>query len=34
VRDFSDAIVELQRRVTDARGYLRIDEARVRLAEL
>jgi peptide chain release factor 2 len=34
VRDFTDAIVELQRRVNDAHEYLRIDEARVRLGEL
>ncbi|MFN8037101.1 MAG: peptide chain release factor 2 [Acidimicrobiia bacterium] len=34
MRDFTDPIVELQRRVADAHGYLRIADARVRLEEL
>ena len=34
MRDFSDELADLARRVTDAFGYLRIEDARVRLAEL
>lgn len=34
MRDFSEDLAELVRRVRDARGYLRVDEARARLAEL
>src|SRR3954447_23963490 len=34
MRDFSDALAELRRRVEGARGYLNIDEARDRVAEL
>ena len=34
VRDFSDDLAELRRRVGDAHGYLRIDDARKRLDEL
>jgi peptide chain release factor 2 len=34
VRDSSDDIAELQRRVSDAHSYLRVDEARARLGEL
>jgi peptide chain release factor 2 len=34
VRDFSDDLSDLRRRLDDARGYLRIDAARVRLGEL
>ncbi len=34
MRDFSDDLAELRRRVGDAHGYLRIDDARTRLAEL
>jgi len=34
VRDFSEDLADVARRVADARGYLRIDEARKRLAEL
>ena len=34
MRDFSDDLADLARRLGDARGYLRIDEARTRLAEL
>jgi peptide chain release factor 2 len=34
MRDFSDDLTELTKRVTDARGYLHIDDARERLAEL
>jgi peptide chain release factor 2 len=34
MRDFSEDLAELTRRVRDAREYLRIDDARVRLAEL
>ncbi|MBM3671198.1 MAG: peptide chain release factor 2 [Actinobacteria bacterium] len=34
MRDFTDEFSELQRRVADARGYLRIDDATVRAAEL
>ena len=32
MRDFSDDLAELQRRVSDAHSYLRVDEARRRLA--
>lgn len=34
MRDFSDAIAELRRRVGDAHGYLRVDDCRARLDEL
>jgi peptide chain release factor 2 len=34
MRDFSDDLTDLQRRVTDAHAYLRVDEARRRHAEL
>src|SRR5689334_10134120 len=34
MRDFSDDLAELQRRVSDAHSYLRVDEARRRLVEL
>jgi peptide chain release factor 2 len=34
MRDFSDDLSELRRRVTDARAYLRIDAAEARLGEL
>src|SRR6201990_1000111 len=34
MRDFSDDLTELRRRVDGARGYLKIDEARARIAEL
>ncbi|MCU1428868.1 MAG: peptide chain release factor 2 [Actinomycetia bacterium] len=34
MRDSSDDIAELQRRVSDAHSYLRVDEARARLGEL
>src|SRR5689334_8178118 len=34
MRDFSDDLTELRRRVEGARGYLKVDEARVRIAEL
>ncbi|HEY0398031.1 MAG TPA: peptide chain release factor 2, partial [Acidimicrobiia bacterium] len=34
MRDFSDDLSGLRRRLDDARGYLRIDAARVRLGEL
>ena len=34
MRDFSDDLAELDRRVRDAYGYLRIDDARARLAQL
>src|SRR3954454_14039806 len=34
MRDFSDDLAELRRRVEGARGYLNIDEARARVAEL
>jgi peptide chain release factor 2 len=34
MRDFSDDLAELRRRVEGARGYLKIDEARVRVGEL
>src|SRR3954471_21373056 len=34
MRDFSTEIDELRRRVNDARRYLRVDDARVRLSEL
>jgi peptide chain release factor 2 len=34
VRDFSEELSDLARRVGDARAYLRVDEARRRLAEL
>jgi peptide chain release factor 2 len=34
MRDFSDDIAELRRRVEGARGYLKVDEARVRVGEL
>ena len=34
MRDFSDELADLRRRVDDAKGYLRVDEARARLTEL
>src|SRR3954470_16037416 len=34
MRDFSDDLAELRRRVEGARGYLKIDGARARVAEL
>jgi peptide chain release factor 2 len=34
MRDFSDELNDLRRRVTDARAYLRVDAAEARLAEL
>ena len=34
MRDFSDDLADLRRRLADANGYLRIDAARVRLVEL
>jgi len=34
VRDFSDDLAALARRVDDARGYLRVEEARARVEEL
>jgi peptide chain release factor 2 len=34
MRDFSEDLADLGRRVRDAHGYLRVDEARARLAEL
>jgi len=34
VRDFSDDLADLRRRLADAHGYLRIDAARARLADL
>src|SRR5258708_28592714 len=34
MRDFSDSIADVRRRVEDARAYLRVDAARARLAEL
>lgn len=34
MRDFSEDLAALSRRVADAHGYLRVDEARVRLTEL
>src|SRR5689334_4545196 len=34
MRDYSDELAELYRRVSDAHAYLRVDEARRRLAEL
>jgi peptide chain release factor 2 len=34
MRDFSDDLAELRRRVEGARGYLNIDDARARVAEL
>lgn len=34
MRDFSDALSELRRRVEEAQSYLRVDEARARLGEL
>jgi peptide chain release factor 2 len=34
VRDFSDDLADLRRRLSDAHGYLHIDEARARLVEL
>jgi peptide chain release factor 2 len=34
MRDFSEDLADLARRVADARGYLRVDEARTRMAEL
>jgi peptide chain release factor 2 len=34
VRDFSEELADLARRVDDARGYLRIDDARARVARL
>ncbi len=34
MRDFAEDLAELDKRVRDARGYLRVDELRARLAEL
>ena len=34
MRDFSEDLAEINRRISDARSYLRIDEARARLVEL
>jgi peptide chain release factor 2 len=34
MRDFSEDLSDVARRVTDARGYLRVEEARTRLKEL
>src|SRR4051794_35516342 len=34
MRDFSDDLADLQRRVSDAHTYLRVDEARHRMGEL
>ena len=34
MRDFSDDLRELRRRLDEARGYLRVDELRARVAEL
>ena len=34
MRDFTDDLRDLRRRVTEAHTYLRIDDARGRLAEL
>src|SRR5256885_2087081 len=34
MRDFSDDIAELRRRVEGARGYLKVDESRARIEEL
>ena len=34
MRDFTDDIKELRRRVDEARAYLRIDDTRLRLTEL
>src|SRR5262245_48112465 len=34
MRDFSDDLTELRRCVEGARGYLKVDEARARIAEL
>ncbi|MSO79742.1 MAG: peptide chain release factor 2 [Acidimicrobiia bacterium] len=34
MRDFTDDLAELRRRVEDARSYLRVDEARTRIDEL
>jgi len=34
MRDFSEELADLARRVEDARGYLRVDDARKRLADL
>ena len=34
MRDFSEALADLRRRVVDAHGYLRVDECRARLVEL
>ncbi len=34
MRDFSDVLSDLRKRVEDARGYLRVDDARARLDEL
>jgi peptide chain release factor 2 len=34
MRDFSDDLAELRRRVEGARGYLKVDEARTRITEL
>ena len=34
MRDFSADLADLRRRLDDARGYLHIDDARARLAEL
>ena len=34
MRDFSDDLAELRRRVEGARGYLNIDDARARIGEL
>ena len=34
MRDFTELLADLRRRVDDARAYLQIDAARARLAEL
>ncbi len=34
MKDFSEELADLTRRVSDARSYLKIDEARTRLGEL
>ena len=34
MRDFSDDLSELRRRVEGARAYLKVDKARTRIAEL
>ncbi|HVJ96276.1 MAG TPA: hypothetical protein VNC41_05550, partial [Acidimicrobiia bacterium] len=34
MKDFSEDIADLSRRVSDARGYLKVDDLRARFAEL